>query len=212
MKNKYFYIKLSIIASLIIIVVLWILLLLIPTNKYIYNANIKIKELKRKIVKYKNDKDKFEKTNLAEQRLMKGLSNKFFNKFYIVKNQESLIKFYRNIYDHVQYYEKKVGDRIADLQITNEVSNNRFAGNYRNTYGNKDNKTNNPLVQLIPNLKNKTINISFNGELKDTLNFINHITWCNNYVSIKELKITDRFKLALKIFYIDKRTKEQQSE
>ena len=108
MKNKYLYIKVSIIATIFFSILLWGLLYFLPTNKYIYNSNKKIKELKRIVAKYKRDKSKFHRTNIFEIKLMESMFKSFNDKFYIVKSKEDMINFYRKIYDHIQYYEKRL--------------------------------------------------------------------------------------------------------
>ena len=61
MKNKYLYIKSSIIIAILFSVIGWTVFYFLPTNKYIYNSNNRIKELKRKIGKYKKRKIYFTK-------------------------------------------------------------------------------------------------------------------------------------------------------
>ncbi len=207
MINKYLYIKVSIISAILLSIILWGLLYFFPTNRYIYNSNKKIKELKRIVAKYKRDKSKFHRTNIFEIKLMENMIKRFNDKFYIVNNKENMIHFYRKIYDHIQYYEKQKGDKIIDLQITTETGNDISRGQYRNTTDIKKNKSNGLLSQLIPKLEEKLIKLSFNGELKDVLNFINHITWGDLFISIKGLEVSTNFKLTIKVYYINDRTK-----
>jgi len=205
-KNKYLIIKLSLITSLLVLVFLWGILFFIPSNKFIYNANNKIKELKQKILKYNRDKEKFEISDALENKMMQSLNLEFKNKFYTVKSKENMIKFYRKVYDHIQFYEKKVGDEIEGLEITTESYDNKLSGRYRNTNDTEKDKVYEHLLSVIPGLKKIKINLKFNAELKDALNFINHITWSELFISISKLEITEKYKLSLTVYYIDERT------
>jgi hypothetical protein len=205
MKSKYLYIKLSLITALLIVVFLWGIIFLIPSNRFVYNANNKVKELKRKVLKYKRDKSKFEKTNAFEMKIMQDLTGKFEKRFYEVKSKEDMIKFYRKLYSHIQHYEKKAGDRIENLQITTETDDNKLSGRYRNMNEEEQDKTGEFLSARISGVKTIKMNLKFNGKLKDALNFINHITWSDLFILISKLEVTEKYKLSLKVYYIDKR-------
>ncbi len=60
---------------------------------------------------------------------------------------------------------------------------------------------------MIPKLEEKIINLSFNGDIKDVSNFINHITWSSLFVSIRELEVSKNFKLALSVYFVNNRKK-----
>lgn len=201
--NRYFYIKISMIATIFLMIILWILLFFLPTNKYIYNSNKTIKELKRKIQKYRRDKARFQSTNFIETKLMIDLQNKFENRFYKIQNKESRLNFYRQFYDHIQYYQTYNNSNIIDMQIITETNNPLSQNRYRATGPVKNKKYNNLLFQIIPKLEEQTIKLSFNGNLKDALNFINRVTWSKQYLEIKELEISSNYKLALNIYYIN---------
>ena len=204
MKNKYLYIKISFISIIVLSIIFCILFFFIPTNTYIYNSNTKIKELKRIVSKYKRDKDNFSNSDVIEENMMKHLSKQFNNKLYIVKSKEDMIKFFRKIYSHIQFYEKKKDDKIIDLQITTETEK-KLSGRYRQAAKDDNKKADTLLLKLIPKLESKTITLTFNGNIKDVLNFTNHITWSDQFISIKELDISEKFKLILNAYYINDR-------
>ncbi len=209
MKNKYLYVKISFISIIILSIIFWVLFFFIPTNTYIYNSNTKIKELKRVVSKYKRDKNKFNKSDIIEDKMMKHLSKQFNNKFYIVKSKEDMIIFFRKIYSHIQFYEKKKDDKIIGLQITTETEK-KLSGRYRQATEDDNKKPNTLLLKLIPKLESKTITLTFNGNIKDVLNFTNRITWSNQFISIKELDISKKFKLVLNAYYINDRVKKNE--
>ncbi len=204
MKNKYLYIKISFISTIVLSIIFWIFFFFIPTNTYIYNSNTKIKELKRIVSKYKKDKSKFNKSDIIEANIIKHLTKQFNNKFYIVKTKEDMIMFFRKIYSHIQFYEKKKDDKIIDLQITTETEK-KLSGRYRQAAKDDNKKADTLLLKLIPKLESKTITLTFNGNIKDVLNFTNHITWSDQFISIKELDISKKFKLILNAYYINDR-------
>ncbi len=202
MKNRYFYLKIFAAVALVAIIVLWVLLFFLPTNRYVYNANKEIKEMKRKIAKYRREKVRFQHANIFEDRSLRDIDQRFRNRFYTVSSKEDMIRLFRKVYDHIQYYEQRAGDQINELQITTEEERKTPQSAYMKAAERKQ-KMENPLYQVIPGLNAKTVNLSFNGKIQDSLNFINHITWSHQFIDIKELEITKNYKMTIRIYYID---------
>jgi hypothetical protein len=96
--------------------------------------------------------------------------------------------------------------RLLELRKEQE----RLAGRQRGTGGSTATapKTNSGLSSLVKDVKYQTITLSFSGELKNALNFINHIPWSEYYMSEDKILVSSGellpyYIVFLKIYFID---------
>jgi len=63
-----------------------------------------------------------------------------------------------------------------------------------------------PAIKVWDNLKYRRMVMNFSGDLKKGLNFINHIPWCNSYLTIDKVTLSNRensllFSVVVKLYY-----------
>lgn len=66
------------------------------------------------------------------------------------------------------------------------------------------------LASLLPGIKHNTIWLSFTADLRNAVNFINHIPWSNYYLKQDRIMVTEGdvypyYLVSLRIYYIDQR-------
>lgn len=63
---------------------------------------------------------------------------------------------------------------------------------------------------LLPGVKHHTVWLSFTGEIKNAVNFINHIPWSNYYLKQDRIMVTEGdfypyYLVSVRVYYIDRR-------
>lgn len=237
MKNKYFYTKIFGIASLIFLVFIYIIFYFVPSVESINRYKRDLKSTKLRIKDFVKMERVFSFSTEREKEFFREIDGELKSKFPEIANREDLINLFAKVSDYIQNLARKDGilnliikinskeieknSRIfsTDTDIVKRLLNfteSKLSEIKNQNEINKKNRTSGNLVgrklflSNFGNLKYCVIFLSFTGELKNVLNFINHIPWATFYLNeerifISENDFSPNYLVFLKMYYIDKR-------
>ncbi len=99
--------------------------------------------------------------------------------------------------------------RLSRLRKEREMHSTRTQPRGANT-PNPSNAPTGQLTDLVPDVQYQTITLSFTGDLKNALNFINHIPWSSHYLGENKILISTGsifpyYIVFLRVYYLDRR-------
>ena len=237
MNNKYSYVKILGITFLILLVFFFVILYFFPNIKEINVLKRKIKDINLKITDYVKIENKFKRMDLKEKEQFKELENRIKNSMEIVKSKEDFIKMVTEVSDSISKLAKKekIDNLIVTLNSKDMKINAKTLSNDKQTLSslfefatqriqdiNKEmnliNLTNKPLTSTLDLLekgfKKHTIYITFTGDLRNIINFLNHLTWGEKHmlyqrVIVKEGTFSPIILAFVNIYYKDLREKNE---
>ncbi|UCH94342.1 MAG: hypothetical protein JSV88_29300 [Candidatus Aminicenantes bacterium] len=187
-RGKHFLIKVSGIVFLIVLVVVYFLLYFIPTVKSINRCKRQLKDLNLKISDFVKAENTFSFSDEQEKNYFVQAEQELKGKIPAVKSQEDSIALFTKICNDIQKLADK--DGVSNLVLKS---------------GSQDLS---PLASLVENIKYHTLTLSFTGELKNAMNFINHIPWSDYYLMEDKIfvctgDILPYYIVLLRVYYID---------
>lgn len=234
MNNKYFIIKFSGIAALILIIICYFLFYFIPVVKAINISKRQLKDMNLKIEDFKKVENKFAFSNSEEEALWAKVEKQLKGHIPEVKNREAFIQLFTDISNEIQKLAQR--DGISNLVLSSnseelKVNASSLSSDKKTLDGLltfSQRRTNqfmrdsedriktadmdfltHSLSSLVDGIKYKVISLSFTGPLKNSLNFINHITWGKYLIAEDKIMVSSEelfpcYIVFLKIYYIDK--------
>ncbi|MCP4152801.1 MAG: hypothetical protein GY757_34025 [bacterium] len=220
MKNKYLYIKILGIASLIFLCFAYFVFYFMPTLKKINHRKRELKDMNYKIENFIETENEFDFSTDLERMLFKAADEELVRRVSSIKSREDFMTLFTQIFDYIKNQASK--DGIFNLMITS--NSNELELNASTLSTDKKSLSNlldfastrlselkkeeirkamnpNPLdltgplpgppAPLIPGLTYQTVYLSFSGELMSALNFINHIPWSEHYLRVGEITVSN---------------------
>jgi hypothetical protein len=202
MKNKDLIYKIFGIVLLIAAVILYFLLYLIPSLKSINRSKRQLKDTQLEIADFIKTESDFTFSDQRENRYFEQAEQELRGKIPEVKSREDIIALFAKISAYIQQSAQR--DGILNLVLkpdSRELS--------VNTPGTGALPAGSGLASLVNHVKYHTLTLSFTGELKNALNFINHLSWCEYYLSEAKIRISAgeiflNYIIFLKIYFIDR--------
>lgn len=248
MKNKYFYLKVFGIVTLIMSGILYFLLYFVPTLKSINRYRRQLKDTNLKIADYMKVENTFTFASQQEEGFISRAEQELTGKIPEIRSREEFIALFTSIADDLQQQAKQDGifnlllksqsqelqvdasslssdkktlgnlltytaQRLSRLRKEQEVAMNRryVSGPTAATTAVQQPSTiPRNLEELVPGVKYHTITLSFTGELKPALNFINHIPWSSHYIKEDKILVSagemfPYYIVFLRVYYLDRR-------
>jgi hypothetical protein len=234
MRRKYLFIKIAGIVSLIVIIIIYFLLYFIPSLKSINRYKRQLKDINLKISDFVRMENAFSFSSEQERHLFEQTDLEFTGKFPEVRTREDFITLFTKISNYIRKLAESDGifnlvlkSDSKDLSVNaSTLSSNKntlddllgFATRRlirlrkeRQREGEDPEGTiTDGISALVKKVRYHTITLSFTGELKKAVNFINHIPWSKYYLSEDMILVSagDFFPyyiVFLKIYYIDMR-------
>jgi len=240
-KGKYILIKVVGIAGLLLAVVLYIIIYFFPTLKDINRSRRDLKDMNLKITDYVKMEGTFSFSTQHEREFFKEAETALRNRIPQIRSREEFIALFTRISNEIQDQAQKDGisnlvftSDSVDLKINaSSLSSDkktldsllsfttlRLSQLYKEEEMNRGRVANgqtnaNPgsgLAALVPGVTFHTVSLSFTGDLKNALNFINHTPWNNYYINQEKILISAGepnpfFIVFVRIYYIDLREK-----
>ncbi len=243
MKKKYFLLKILGIASLILVVILYLAFYFLPTLKDLSRKKRALKDMNFKISNFLKTETTFSHPNPKEESLFKSADDALLQRIPEVKSREDFVALFTQVFDYIKQAARK--DGVYNLMITSNSSemelNATTLSTDRNSFEklmrfssrrmvevkkdlgkeegrkallNEMGKSDTVETPLFDKLNSHTIFLSFSGDLKSTLNFINHIPWGKYYMRLGSITVAadgifPYFMVYLKVYYIDQRSHDE---
>lgn len=216
MKHKNFFIKLSGVLTLIIFIIIFFALYLVPTLKSINLHKRQLKDMKLKISDFVRVDETFSFPTQRERQYFARTEQEFKNKFPVVTTNEEFITVFTKISSYIQTL--AATDGILNLVIkpgveelslkTTTPSNGRKKPDLPGTTKTSMGSMRTGLSSLVKSVKSHIITLSFTGELRNAMNFINHLPRGDYYLGEDRILASagDNFPgyiVYLKFYYID---------
>lgn len=234
MRRKYLFIKIAGIVSLIVLITIYFLLYFIPSLKSINRYKRQLKDMNLKISDFARMESGFSFSNERERSYFAQTDRELLGKIPEVRTREDFITISTKISNYIQKRAEKdgilnlvmksgsqelsmkAGTLSTDkkplddlLSFTAERLTQLREEQERVSEGQKGALGKGPSAWL-KNVKSHTITLSFTSEIKNAVNFINHIPWSDYYLSEDRILVStgDIFPyyiVFLRIYYIDLR-------
>lgn len=245
-KGKYILIKIMGIVGLMMVVVLYFIIYFLPTLKDINRYRRELKDKNLKITDYVKMENKFKFSTQQERGFFKQADAALKSRIPRIRSREEFIALFTLISNDIQNQAQKDGiynlvltseskdlkinasslssdkktlddllsfttQRLTRLRKEEEMAASRIP------YNQKPAAPGSGLAALVPGVNFHTVSLSFTGDLKSALNFVNHITWSNYYLSQDKILISRGasnpfFIVFVRIYYIDLREKPAQQK
>ncbi len=245
MKSKYLLIKLFGVVFILLIVASFFLFYFFPSLQTIHRKKRELKDMNHKITNYMQVEKDFDFTNDAEKAFFKAADDSLLKRIPTIQNREDFIMLFTRIFDQVKQLARRDGisnmmltsaskelevnaatlsrDKVSFRKLVtfvtsrmNELERDRTgkAGPGRDVGMNTAARRAPP--PLLPNMKHHTVFLSFSGDLRHAMNFINHIPWGSYYLKPGKIvvasgDIAPYIMVDLRVYYIDQRPKEKKS-
>lgn len=234
MRRKYLFIKIAGFLSLIVLIITYFLLYFIPALKSINRYKRQLKDMNLKISDFVRMENAFSFSNEQESSYIEQTDQELIGKIPQVRTREDYFTLFTKIFNYIQTLAET--DGILNLVMksdSQELSMNAGTlSTNKKTIDDLSSFTGRRLTRLLEeqsrvskeqkgvqgngfsarfkNAKSQTITLSFTGELKKAVNFINHIPWSDYYLSEERILVStgDNFPyyiVFLRIYYIELR-------
>ncbi|MCK5059519.1 MAG: hypothetical protein KAT34_22910 [Candidatus Aminicenantes bacterium] len=164
MKKRNFLIRLTGILSILLLTALYMLLYFFPTVTEINRLKREIKDTRLKIEEFAEIERQFSFPDRKEREYFARAEREFKIKVAKVRGKGELARLIRDISGYFSDLAEK--DGVVDLTLKSKIDE--------------------PAVTVRGNLKYRRTVMSFSGDLKRGLTFINHIPRCNSYLTPKQ--------------------------
>lgn len=238
MKNKYKFIKYLGILSLILLVLFYLVLYFFPSLEIINKLRREVKLAQETKQEGMNNIQNFKTFTETEWRFIKSQEKVFLQKFPIITNKVDLIAFSSNLSNYFKELagRKQIKNLIllsnaedlnvnmnplySDLETLEDLITFTNIKNKEILIKNNDNinKTNQIQKRNMKTpfgiLAYREIAVGISSNFIKCLNFINHLPWGKFHIKvdnieIEEGKVFPKVLILLKIFYFDKRKKNE---
>jgi hypothetical protein len=234
MRRKYLFIKIAGFLSLIILLFTYFLLYFIPALKSINRYKRRLKDMNLKISDFVRMESAFSFSNEQERSYIERTDQELRGKIPEVRTREDYITLFTKISNYIQTLAEKDGILTLVMKSDSQelsINTGTFSTN-KSTLDDLSNFTGRRLIRLLEeqnrvsegqkgvmgkrfsarlkNAKSHTITLSFTGEIKNAVNFINHIPWSDYYLSEDRILVSAGYNFPyyivfLKIYYIELR-------
>jgi hypothetical protein len=233
--NKYFLIKIFGIVTLVVIIILYFLLYFIPSVKTISVYKRQIKDMNLKMTDYVKVENAFSFSNEREKTYFRQVGKELKSRIPEVKNKQEFIRVFTEISNYIQKLAEKdgifnmlvhsdsrdlkvnAGSLSSDKKTLEELLSfaYRRLSQFQNETREKQQQIRQPetggISTLVPGIESQDITLSFTGELRSAMNFINHIPWGSYYLVEDKIMVSagemfPYYIVFLKIYYIEKNT------
>jgi len=238
MNNKYQYVKIFGMSFLILLVFFFIILYFFPNIKVINRLKREIKDMNLKIEDFVKIENRFKRIDLKEKDYFNKLKKELESSVEVIKSKEDFLKMITSVSDFISKQAKK--DKIDNLIITFNSKdmkiNAKTLSNDKETISslfefatqriadinkeiNLKNLTTTRKLTVLDTLekgyKKHTIYITFTGDMRNIINFLNHLTWGEKQllykrVVVKEGTFSPIVLAFVNIYYKDLRDKNEQ--
>lgn len=243
MKGKYILIKILGIAGLLLVVLIYFLAYFIPALKDINRYRRELKDMNLKITDYVKMESSFSFSTEQERLFFQQAQEVLKSKIPEIRSREEFIALFTRISNQLQDQAQKDGvfnlmltseskdlrinasslssdkQSLDDLLSFTTVRLNRLRKDQEMALTRQFESQRGPvpgsgLATMIPGTSYHIVSLSFTGNLKSALNFINHLSWSNYYISAEKILIDSGtvypyFIVFLRIYYIDLRAQEK---
>jgi hypothetical protein len=194
MRRQNLLFNLAGILSLIFLIIIYVLLYFIPALKSINRHKRQLKDLNLKILDFTRMESDFSLSNEEERRYFAQTDRELLEKIPEVRTREDFITLFANISAYIQKCAQK--DGILNLVMKPDESQTGAPAK--------------GFFARLKTVKSDTITLSFTGEIKNALNFINHLPWSDYYLSEDRILVSagdifPNYMVFLRIYYIDLR-------
>lgn len=177
-------IRLTGILSILMLIVLYYIIYFSPTVKRINRIKREVKDINLQIEEFGEIEGDLSLPDEKEKKYFRGAEKDFIKKISRVRGQAGLKKLITKISD--SFYGLATQDGIANLKI--------------------DSRPGEGGIKIGDNLKYRNIYLSFSGELKNALNFINHLPYGDSYLGAGNILFSKDnsvplYSVVIKIYY-----------
>jgi len=247
MKNKYFLIRVGGIVFLLLLVVVYFLVYFMPVIENISRYKRDVKDMNLKISDFMKMESSFSYSNQQERSQFKQLEQQLNSRIPEVRTREEFIALFTRISESIRQLAARDGihsllltSDSTDLKINaGSLSKNKesmddllyFSTHRLNTLKKeadmKRRMAGNQIPGSVPpaggvetfmqNVDYHTLWLSFSSDLKSALNFVNHISWNEHYLTEEQLLVAGGetfpfFLVQMRIYYIDLRTNKNSND
>lgn len=184
MRKRNLMIRLTGILSVLLLIVLYLVLYLFPTVKSINRIKRDVKDINLQTEEFGEIESDLSFPDEKEKEYFQRAERDFKKRIAKIKGQAGLTKLKSNISDY--FYKLAEQDGIANLKINSRPGE---AG-----------------IKVGDNLKYRNIYLNFSGDLKNALNFINHLPYGDPYltagnISLSKENTVPSYSVVVKIYY-----------
>jgi hypothetical protein len=226
MRRKYFFSKIVAAVVLIMVVVVYFFFYFIPSLEAINRYKRQVKDMKLKIADFKKASSSFSFPDQRERHYFLRLERELTAKIPEVANRDDFIRLFTGISAYIRELAQRdgiynlviepgsmelkfdPGTLFTDKQVLDDLL--RIAAPRLNripTLGSPHRGMDNDLSALVKGIQYHTVALIFTGELKNAVNFINHLSWGPYYLVEDKILVNagDKFPyyiVFLKTYYI----------
>jgi len=220
MKKKKLFIRVSGILFMIFFVFAYFWFYFVPTVEKINRHKRELKDMKLKIENFLEMKTEISFPDERERAIFKETDEALRSKIPGVKGKEDFTALFVRVFDYL----KKRGraDGIFNLGITFDSRESGLnATPLLTDKRSPEQLLNSAFLRLAPpssgllvkDLNHQTILLRFPGNLRNALNFINHIPWSDDYLRMDTItvypgKVSPGYLVFLNVYFIDLRPKD----
>ncbi|MCK5058213.1 MAG: hypothetical protein KAT34_16290 [Candidatus Aminicenantes bacterium] len=184
MRKRNVMIRITAILSVLLLIFLYLILYFFPAVKDINRLKREVKNTRLKIEEFVEIERRFSFPDKKERKYFAKAEREFERKVPRVRGKGELARLIRSISGYFSGLAEKEG--VANLSLKSELDE--------------------PAVNVRDNLKYRRMYMSFSGDLKKGLNFINHIPRCDSYLTADRITLSTRedsllFSTVVKIYY-----------
>ena len=192
MRRKNLFIKITGIVSLISLILIYFLLYFIPALKSINRYKRQLKDMNLKISDFARMESDFSFSDERERNSFAQTDRELPGKIPEIRTREDFVTLFTKISNYIQKRAEK--DGISNLVMKSDEEQKRAPGK--------------GFSARLKNVKSQSITLSFTGEIKKAVNFINHIPWSDYYLSegrilVSAGDILPYYIVFLRFYYID---------
>lgn len=238
MKNKYMFIKIAGLAGLLLIVVVYLLAYFMPSLESISKQRRELKDMNLRIQQFLQAEKDFDFPTDRELLYFTNADEELKSKIPEIKSREELFDLFTQVFDYIKTRARKdgifnlvVNSTSSELELnattlsTDKKTLERLLG-FAALQLTEIRKQTPPRIQttvagptptaaaqpapMLEDLNHQLVYLSFTGELKQALRFINRLPWSDYYLRPHNIMVssggeTPFYMVFLKVYYVDKR-------
>jgi len=223
MKKKKLFIRIFSVIFLIFFIFAYLLFYFVPSVERINRHKRELKDMKLKIENFLDMETEISFSDQRERALFKEADEALRSKIPEIKNKEDFIGLFTRVFNYL----KKRGriDGAFSLGMTFDSKELELNGTTPLT----DRKSLERLLDfsfarlassspsaLLKGLNHQGVFLQFSGDLRNAINFINHIPWSDDYLKLDTIKVSPGkvspgYMVFFNVYFIDLRPKDAMS-